>query len=163
MSLNLIKESAVELELTGNNLDIYSTASLTLPYGCNHSIGFMYNESRSSNIVSTSGLYVPEHFQHNGIATRLLKAGLSFAKANEVNISMTYVSSPYALMARRSIFGVENITVCNDDTDATPSDLNVDDAIEILERSGRDYGFVVVSSLIDLDTTGWEPVLVNKS
>lgn len=161
MALQLIYNSPVTAELTGEDAEFYFTAKLTLPLGSEHTIGCAYNASRSANIVATSGLHVPEAYRDRGIATRLLKAGLALAKLNDANISMSHITSPYALMARRSIFGDENLTICDDDRDATPLGIAIEDAIEALVSGDREYGFVVVSNLVEVDTTGWEPQLLS--
>lgn len=156
MSLEIIRRSLITVELTGEDDYFYSTARLTLPFGSEHTIGFVSNESAPGDRVTTTGLEVPEEFQKNGIATRLLKTGFSFAKSNGIETSRSHVSSPYALMARLSIFGDENITICDDDANGTPLGISVDEAIDALERGEREYGFVVVSSLVELNTIGWE-------
>jgi GNAT superfamily N-acetyltransferase len=111
----------------------------------------------------TSDLFVPEEYRRNGIATRLLKAGLALAKSEGVGLSMSHIESPFALMARLSIFGEKGLTLCDDDKNATPVDLTFDEALTMLERDEREYGFVVESNLNDIDTSDWElPIMKTK-
>jgi hypothetical protein len=156
-----VGNSPVSIELTGENAEFYSTAKLALPLGCEHTIGLAFNKNMSTDIVATSGLYVPEGIRRKGLATKLLKAGFSFAKSSGVYISMSYISSPYALMARRSIFGDDGITICGDDLDIVPMDIRVEDAIIQLGQNKREYGFIVISNLLGIDTAGWGPIEVS--
>ena len=147
---------------TGEDGEYYSTSRLWVSGGAEHRVGFTFDNRLSENVVTTARLYVPELLQDKGLAARLLKAGFALAKANGVLTSKSHISSPYALMARRSIFGDENITLCDDDIDATPLEVTVDDAIDALENRKREYGYVVISSLVNIDASSWHPEMVSE-
>ncbi len=160
MPLELIRKAPI----TGTwcqDADI-EVAKLSLPYGCVHTNGIFFDRSTSTRAVMTSRLFVPEEYRAKSIATRLLRSGFALAKSEGAETSLSNVESAFALMARLSIFGEGNMTIC-DDTNAEPLSISVDEAIDILLQGKEDYGFIAQSDLIQVDMSDWElPIMGPK-
>lgn len=139
--------------------------SLHLLDGSVHEIVLQGHKNRSLSFVSTSELFVPERARRNGSGTRLLMAGFALAKSEGIFTSTSFIESPYSLMARRRIFGEQNIQII-EDTDEDLDKLTVKEAIALLEidKDGRNRlqdGVTVRSDLRQLNTVGWElPVTI---
>lgn len=122
--------------------------------------------------LSTAGFKVNKNVRGHGIGTRLMCGAFALAKSYGVTNTSASIVSPAALRIRQKIFG-EQIKISDLYAGSPLLPMSVSQAIQSLELSqeferqhpyhDKELGFIVRSSLAQLNTNGWEiPVELNK-
>lgn len=111
---------------------------------------------------------VEERSRGRGVGTRLARATLALAKVYGVECFEAYIDAPDSMHIWDKLIRNQFLFSRADTLDVSRVPKTASEAIDFMEHDApyadeRDIGFVVVASLLEVDTTGWElPVEINK-
>lgn len=127
--------------------------------------GYLNFDSQGQLRLTTGGFEVAEKLRGKGLGTRIMMGTLALAKSHGATYTSAHITSPAALRIRQKIFG-EEIEITDIFLGSPVLPITTEQAIQSLqigeefERRNPDHdkelGLTVGSSLVNLNTEGWE-------